>query len=64
MSKEKKEFTLYIEWDGDGKKEERTIWAEDIREARYIAKHSIFNPSINYGYSWYVTEATQLSKTD
>jgi len=51
-----KDFTIHIEWEGTGKKEDKIIQAEDLQQAYYLAKDAINNPSINYGYSYYITE--------
>lgn len=53
-----KTFIIHIEWEGDGRKEEREIKAPDKSTAKYLAKQLIYNPSINYGYSYYITEKT------
>ena len=51
-----KTFIIHIEWEGNGKKEQIEIQATDKQQAYYLAPDAINNKSINYGYSFYITE--------
>jgi hypothetical protein len=59
-----KTYLIHIEWDGDGRKETREIEAESKAEAKRMAYEEIHNPSINYGYSYWVEEKQQKKSND